>query len=135
MPNFSKKEFFLYCLRGVVAFIFLQTLFYKFTGAPESVAIFSKLGMEPWGRIGTGILELLTSILLFVPGWNWFGSLLGLGLMSGAVLAHLFVIGIEQENDGGLLFFMALGNALICIVLLWLERKTLTAVLRKRIQK
>ncbi len=91
--------------------------------------------MEPWGRIGTGILELIVSILLFVPGWNWFGSLLGLGLMSGAVFSHLFVIGIEQENDGGLLFFLALGNALICVVLLCLERKTVTAVLRKQIQK
>ncbi|EMJ96506.1 DoxX family membrane protein [Leptospira alstonii] len=131
----SKKKIFLYCLRTIVALIFLQTLFYKFTGASESVAIFSKLGMEPWGRIGTGILELIVSILLFVPGWNWFGSLLGLGLMSGAVFSHLFVIGIEQENDGGLLFFLALGNALICVVLLCLERKTVTAVLRKQIQK
>ncbi|AXR62617.1 DoxX family protein [Leptospira mayottensis] len=128
----SKKKLLLYCLRTIVAFVFLQTLFYKFTGAPESVAIFSKLGVEPWGRIGTGILELVTSILLFLPGWNWLGSFLGLGLMSGAVFSHLFVIGIEQENDGGLLFLLALGNAILCILLLWMEKDTLTAVLRKR---
>ncbi|EMF92484.1 DoxX family protein [Leptospira santarosai str. ST188] len=128
----SKKKLLLYCLRTIVALVFLQTLFYKFTGASESVAIFSKLGMEPWGRIGIGILELVASILLFTPGWNWFGSLLGLGLMSGAIFSHLFVIGIEQENDGGLLFLLALGNMFLCGLLLWLERNTLTAVLRKR---
>lgn len=122
----------MYCLRTIVALVFLQTLFYKFTGASESVAIFSKLGMEPWGRIGIGILELVASILLFMPGWNWFGSLLGLGLMSGAIFSHVFVIGIEQENDGGLLFLLALGNMFLCGLLLWLERNTLTAVLRKR---
>ncbi len=122
----------MYCLRIIVAFILLQTLFYKFTGASESVAIFSKLGVEPWGRIGTGILELAASILLFLPGWNWLGSFLGLGLMSGAIFSHVFVIGIEQENDGGLLFLLALGNAIICSLLLWLEKDTLMAVLRKR---
>ncbi|EMI68517.1 hypothetical protein [Leptospira noguchii] len=130
-----KKKLLLNCLRGIVAFTFLQTLFYKFTGATESVAIFSKLGMEPWGRIGTGILEFIVSILLFIPGWNWLGSLLGLSLMSGAILSHVFVIGIEQENDGGLLFFLALGNAVICTLLLWQEKETLTAILRKHFQK
>lgn len=130
----SLKKRLLKYLRGIVAFIFLQTLFYKFTGAPESVAIFSKLGMEPWGRIGTGILELIVSILLFIPGWSWLGSLLGLGLMLGAILSHVFVIGIEQENDGGFLF-LALGNAVICTLLLWQEKETLTAILRKHFQK
>ncbi|MBE8365502.1 DoxX family protein [Leptospira borgpetersenii] len=131
----SSKKLLLYCLRTIVAFILLQTLFYKFTGASESVAIFSKLGVEPWGRIGTGILELVASILLFLPGWNWLGSFLGLGLMSGAVFSHLFVIGIEQDNDGGLLFLLALGNAILCILLLWLEKDILTIVLRKRFLK
>ncbi|EKP04391.1 DoxX-like family protein [Leptospira kirschneri str. 2008720114] len=130
-----KKKILLNCLRGIVAFTFLQTLFYKFTGASESVAIFSKLGIEPWGRIGTGILEFIVSILLFIPGWNWLGSLFGLILMSGAILSHVFVIGIEQENDGGLLFFLALGNAVICTLLLWQEKETLTRILRKHFQK
>ncbi|OOV44116.1 DoxX-like family protein [Leptospira kirschneri serovar Pomona] len=130
-----KKKILLNCLRGIVAFTFLQTLFYKFTGASESVAIFSKLGMEPWGRIGTGILEFIVSILLFIPGWNWLGSLFGLILMSGAILSHMFVIGIEQENDGGLLFFLALGNAVICTLLLWQEKEILTRILRKHFQK
>ncbi|TGK27857.1 DoxX-like family protein [Leptospira yasudae] len=133
----SRKKILLYLLRTIVAFIFLQTLFYKFTAAPESVAIFSKLGAEPWGRIGTGILELAASILLFLPDprLRWTGALLGLGLMSGAILSHLFVIGIEQENDGGFLFFLALASAVVCALLLWLEKETLTDVLRKRNRK
>lgn len=130
--DLSKKNLILICLRTLVALIFLQTLFFKFSGAPESVAIFSKLNAEPWGRIGTGVLELLTSILLFVPGIGWFGALLGAGIMSGAILSHLFVIGIEQENDGGFLFFLALTSALICLLLLWAERDRLTAIVRKR---
>ncbi|TGM03775.1 DoxX-like family protein [Leptospira barantonii] len=131
----NSKKLLFYFLRTAVAFIFLQTLFYKFTGAPESVLIFTKLGIEPWGRIGTGVLELIAAILLFVPGSNSIGALLGLGLMSGAIFSHLFVIGVEQENDGGLLFFLALGSAAICAFLLWMERQTLTSVLRKRFQK
>ncbi|PJZ52493.1 DoxX family protein [Leptospira adleri] len=130
--DLSKKNLILICLRILVALIFLQTLFFKFTGAPESVAIFSKLNAEPWGRIGTGVLELFASVLLFVPGFGWSGALLGVGLMSGAILSHLFVIGIEQENDGGFLFFLALTSAFFCLLLLWAERNRLTEFVRKR---
>ncbi|XDD52115.1 DoxX family membrane protein [Leptospira sp. WS92.C1] len=133
--HLSKKTLVLQSLRLVVASIFLQTLFYKFTGASESIAIFSKLGAEPWGRIGTGVLELIASVLLFVPGFGWLGALFGLGLMSGAILSHLFVIGIEHENDGGLLFFLALGSAILCILLLRMEKETLTKILRKEMKK
>lgn len=96
------------------------------------MAIFSKLNAEPWGRIGTGVLELFASVLLFVPGFGWSGALLGVGLMSGAILSHLFVIGIEQENDGGFLFFLALTSAFVCLLLLWAERDRLTEFVRKR---
>ncbi|TGK20414.1 DoxX family protein [Leptospira stimsonii] len=133
VSNQTIKNRILICLRILVAFIFLQTLFFKFTGAPESVAIFSKLNSEPWGRIGTGILELLASILLFVPGFGWSGAFLGAALMFGAILSHIFVIGIEQENDGGFLFFLALTSATICLLLLWMEREKLTEIVRKRI--
>ncbi|MBM9500602.1 DoxX family protein [Leptospira sp. 201903071] len=133
--NLSKKNRILVLLRFFVALIFLQTLFFKFTGAPESVAIFSKLGAEPWGRIGTGVLELIASILLLIPGFGWSGALLGAGLMSGAILSHLFVIGIEQENDGGFLFALALTSAAACLILLWMEREKVTEILRKRMQK
>jgi hypothetical protein len=81
--------------RVVAAAILLQTLFFKFTAAPESVYILTKVGVEPWGRIGSGIAELIAAILLFVPGLTWLGAALALGIMGGAVLSHLTVLGIE----------------------------------------
>ena len=94
--------------RFVVAIIFLQTLFFKFTGAPESVKIFTELGMEPVGRIGIGILELIAAVLLILPKTSWLGGILGAGLMVGAIGAHLTMLGIEVEGDGGSLFIFAL---------------------------
>jgi len=99
-------------LRLVTAGILLQTLFFKFTGAEESVYIFRTLGMEPWGRIGTGVMELVASGLLLAPGTVAYGALLAMGLMGGAIMSHLTVLGIEVRGDGGLLF------ALACIVFL-----------------
>ena len=54
-------------LRGIIAFIFIQSLYYKFTGHAEAVHIFTTIGMEPFGRIVVGIAELIVSILLFIP--------------------------------------------------------------------
>lgn len=95
-------------LRIVAAIILLQTLFFKFTAAPESVYIFSKVGGEPWGRIGSGVVELIAAMLLLSPRFNWLGSLLAFGVMAGAILSHLTIIGIEVQGDKGLLFGLAL---------------------------
>ena len=95
-------------LRIIAALIMLQTLYFKFSGAEESVYIFSQLGMEPWGRIGTGVFELIASVLILYPKTTFFGSVLGIGLMSGAVIAHVLKLGIEVKNDGGQLFIYAL---------------------------
>ncbi len=84
-------------LRLVAAIIMLQTLFFKFTGAEESVYIFSQLGLEPWGRIGTGILELIASILILHPSTTFFGSVLAVGLMTGAIVTHLTKLGIDTQ--------------------------------------
>ncbi len=86
----------------------LQTLFFKFTAAPESVYIFSTLGLEPWGRIGIGILELVASILILIPRTTAFGAVLALGLMGGALFFHLTKLGIVVQGDGGQLFIYAL---------------------------
>ncbi len=94
----------------VAAVILLQTLFFKFTGAEESVWIFSQLGAEPWGRLGTGALELVAALLLLVPRTAALGAVLSLGLISGAILGHLTVLGVVVHGDGGLLF------ALACVV-------------------
>jgi uncharacterized membrane protein YphA (DoxX/SURF4 family) len=95
-------------LRLTAAIILLQTLFFKFTAAPESVYIFTKVGAEPWGRIGSGIAELIAAALLLTPRFNWLGSLIALGVMVGAILSHLTVLGIEVQGDKGLLFALAL---------------------------
>ncbi len=105
-------------LRIVAAAILLQTLFFKFTAAAESVALFSKLGVEPWGRIGTGVVELIAGILLLIPTTVFVGAFLGVGLMSGAILSHLFVIGIESKGDGGQLFILAIIELACCITIL-----------------
>jgi len=98
--------------KGIAAFLMLQTLFFKFTGSPESVYIFSTLGMEPLGRIGTGVGELIASILILLPRTTWLGALGAIGLMSGAIFFHFTKLGIEVMNDGGQLFIYA------CLVLL-----------------
>ena len=91
-----------------VAVILLQTLFFKFTGAEESVFIFSTLGVEPWGRYASGLVELVAAALLLVPGCATYGALLSLGVISGAIVSHLTVLGIEVRGDGGLLFALAM---------------------------
>jgi predicted neutral ceramidase superfamily lipid hydrolase len=97
-------------LRGIAAVILLQTLFFKFTGAKESVYIFSMLGMEPWGRIGSGIAELAAAALLLIPSTVVFGALLSLGVITGAILSHLVKLGIALPavGDHGELFALAL---------------------------
>ena len=99
-------------VRLVAAGVLLQTLYFKFTGAPESVYIFTTLGAEPWGRIGSGIAELIASGLLLWSGTAGLGGLLAAALMAGAIFSHLTRLGIAVQRDGGLLF------ALACIVLI-----------------
>src|SRR3954469_22537690 len=84
--------------RIAAAIILLQTLFFKFTAAPESVYIFSKLGLEPWGRIGTGIMELIASVLLLIPRTTSIGAFLAAGIMSGAIFSHLTKLGIAVQG-------------------------------------
>lgn len=119
------KQLIFWGLRIIAALIMLQTLFYKFSGAEESVYIFSTLGMEPWGRIGTGVAELAASILLLIPRTTLFGALLGLGVMSGALFFHLTKLGIEVMCDHGQLFIYATIVFLCCLVLCWSFRNQL----------
>lgn len=116
------KAVFTWFLRFFVAVILLQTLYFKFTAAAESVFIFSKLGMEPYGRIATGIFELVAAVLILMPRTTIFGALLGLGLMIGAVVSHIFVLGIEVQNDRGTLFMLALLVLISCAVLIYKDK-------------
>jgi uncharacterized membrane protein YphA (DoxX/SURF4 family) len=106
-----------WALRIIAAIILLQTLYFKFSGHEESVALFTKLGIEPWGRIGTGVMELIASILLLIPATVFIGAFLGIGLMAGAILSHLTILGIESNGDGGQLFIMAVVVLVSCFIL------------------
>lgn len=112
-------------LRIIAAVILLQTLFFKFSGAEESVYIFSTLGMEPWGRIGTGVVELIASVLILIPRTTFFGAILALGTMSGAIFFHLTRLGIEVRGDHGQLFIYALLVFISAGILAWTHRKQL----------
>ncbi|MFN0034133.1 MAG: DoxX family membrane protein [Saprospiraceae bacterium] len=118
-------------LRLVAAGILAQTLFFKFSGAAESVWIFEQLGAEPWGRLGSGVAELVCAVLLFLPRLAWLGALGGLGVMSGAIVSHLFILGIEVQGDGGLLFFLAVVVFVCCAVTLWLRREDVRVFLSR----
>lgn len=120
----------IWILRSLAAIILLQTLFFKFTAAPESVYIFSKIGMEPWGRIGIGVLELVCSILILIPATSLFGALLGVGLMAGALFFHLTKLGISVQNDGGQLFIYALIVFLSSIAIIVIRRDELNALIQ-----
>jgi hypothetical protein len=121
----------LWALRIVAAAIMLQTLYFKFTGAPESVYIFSTLHAEPFGRIGSGIVELIASILLLIPRTTFIGAMMGLGTMSGALLSHVFILGIEIQGDGGQLFYLGLITAVCCAILAFVYRAQLNIILAK----
>jgi len=109
----------------IAALILLQTLYFKFTGAAESVYIFDQLGLEPYGRIGTGILELIIAALLLVKRSSLVGGILGVGVITGALFSHIFVLGIEVQDDGGLLFGLALLVFVLCFVTIWTQKEKL----------
>lgn len=103
--------------------ILLQTLYFKFSAHPESVAVFTTLGVEPWGRILSGVVELIAAIALIIPASRLYGAMAGAGVMVGAILSHLFVIGIESGDDGGTLFILALVVLASCLAILVVRKK------------
>jgi uncharacterized membrane protein YphA (DoxX/SURF4 family) len=115
-------------LRLVAAVIMLQTLYFKFSAAPESVYIFSTVGMEPWGRIFVGVLELIASVLILIPRTTAYGALIGIGVMTGAVFMHLTRLGIVVQNDSGKLFVMAVVVLVICLVLVYWHRSSISGM-------
>tara|TARA_R110000796_G_scaffold74374_1_gene167348 strand:- start:346592 stop:346990 length:399 start_codon:yes stop_codon:yes gene_type:complete len=117
MRNKKSKKIVSWIFRLLAALIMLQTLFFKFTGAEESIYIFTQVGMEPWGRYMTGVVELIASVLLLTNRYEW-GALLGLGTISGAILFHLTKLGIEVQGDGGYLFALAIAVFVSCMTIL-----------------
>lgn len=107
--------------RVLAAIIMLQTLYFKFSASPESVYIFTAVGIEPWGRIGVGVMELIASALILVTATAWLGAGLALGLMAGAIGMHLTLLGIEVQNDGGQLFLYAVIVLVCSLYVLWYD--------------
>jgi uncharacterized membrane protein YphA (DoxX/SURF4 family) len=126
----GSKRIFSWVLRLIAVFIMVQSLFFKFSAAPESIYIFSTLGMEPWGRIGTGVIELIASVLILIPRTTWLGALIGIGTMSGAIFFHLTKLGVEVQGDGGQLFIYAVITLVNCILLAWLEWSQISKLYR-----
>lgn len=122
---------FYWIARVVAALIMLQTLYFKFTASAESVEIFSRIGMEPWGRIGVGILELIASVLILMNRTAWMGALVAIGLMTGAIVMHLTVLGIAVQNDGGYLFLLAVVVLVSGIFVLLKNRTRLVMMVRE----
>ncbi len=119
---------FLWILRLLAAVILLQTLYFKFTAHPQSVKLFTELGMEPWGRIGTGIFELIAALLILYPRTTVYGALLGMGLMAGALFFHLTKLGIVFDGDA-ILFTYALIVFISCAILVLFARKQLLSLI------
>lgn len=118
-------------LRIAVAIILIQTLRFKFTAHPDSVYIFETVGLEPYGRIGIGTLELIAGILLLIPKTIWAGALLTMGLIGGAILMHLTKLGIEVKGDGGVLFYTAIITFLLSTIILYYYRKDIPIIGKK----
>lgn len=110
-------------LRIIVAVILIQTLRFKFTAHPDSVFIFETAGLEPYGRIGIGVLELIAGILLLIPKTVWLGASITIGVISGAIFMHLIKLGIEVNNDGGVLFITAVVTFILSAIILYIYKK------------
>lgn len=120
-----------WALQIIAAAILGQTLFFKFSGAPESIYIFSKLGAEPWGRLGTGAAELVAAVLLLTPWQPVLGAVLAAGLMTGAIGSHLGPLGIDVQGDHGLLFTLGIITFLSAMLIIALRRRQLANLLRR----
>jgi uncharacterized membrane protein YphA (DoxX/SURF4 family) len=121
----------IWILRLVPAIILLQTLYFKFTAQPESVQLFTRIGMEPYGRIGTGVLELVAAILILIPRYTGYGAILGLVMMTGALYFHLTKIGIFFGGDA-LLFIYAVITFVCCALLIFIYKTRLESQLKRK---
>lgn len=125
-----KNPIFIWIVKLIAVVILVQTLYFKFTAAEESVYIFSTLGIEPFGRIGSGIAELIAAILILIPRTTLIGAIMASGVIMGAIFSHLFVLGIEVKNDGGTLFILAIITLICCMFLIFQNRKAIPDLLK-----
>lgn len=122
-------------LRLLVSIIFLETLYFKFTAHPDSLLIFYQLGIEPWGRIGLGVIELIIAILILHPKTNLIGMVGSLVVILGALFSHILILGVNFNNDGGRLFTLSVIVLIASITFLLMHKKDLISLLLKVIKK
>lgn len=118
-------------LRLIATAILFQTLFFKFTGAAESKFIFNSLGVEPWGRWIAGLSELVAGVLLLITPTQILGAAMALGIMTGALMSHILILGIVVRNDQGMLFSLACIVFMLCATILLLQRHQMLLLVRK----
>ena len=128
-----KNPIFIWIVKLIAAVILVQTLYFKFSAAEESVYIFSTLGIEPFGRIGSGIAELIAAILILIPRTTLIGAIMASGVIMGAIFSHLFVLGIEVKNDGGTLFTLAIITLICCLTLIYDQRNKIPDLLKLKV--
>lgn len=128
-----KNPIFIWIVKLIAVVILVQTLYFKFTGAEESVYIFQTLGVEPLGRIGSGIVELIASILILIPRTTLLGALMAMGTMVGAIFSHIFVLGIIVKDDGGTLFTLAIITLICCLILVYNQKNKIPDLLRLKL--
>ena len=128
-----KNPIFIWIVKLIAVIILVQTLYFKFTGAEESVYIFQTLGVEPLGRIGSGIVELIASILILIPRTTLLGALMAMGTMVGAIFSHIFVLGIIVKDDGGTLFTLAIITLICCLILVYNQKNKIPDLLRLKL--
>jgi uncharacterized membrane protein YphA (DoxX/SURF4 family) len=124
------KSIVYWLVKLIPAIILLQTLFFKFSASPESVYIFTTVGIEPWGRILTGCVELIAAVLLLVPRFSFYGAFLAAGVMFGAIISHFTILGIEIMDDGGLLFLYAMLVFVFSLVVIYIEKQKINDILK-----
>jgi len=111
------KKYYSLLLRITVAIIYIQTLYFKFTAHPDSVYIFTKMGVEPFGRISLGVIELIISIGILIPKTKYAAIVMSIAIVLGALMSHIFILGIIVNGDNGLLFSLACLIFLLSILL------------------
>ena len=140
----AAKRYLPWLLVAYVVFVFVQSLFFKFTGSEETTIIFNTIGdwmsgigldfiapaFKSVGGYAVGATELIASVLLLNPKTRKLGAALGIAVISGAIFFHLFTpLGVNRivdaagNTDGGVLFYMACGVWVSCAILLFLECK------------
>lgn len=139
MPPMRKQTIVAFVLSLYISFVFVQSLFFKWTGSEESIFIFATLRdwsgiglFEPFGRWFIGFSELIAALLLlFVPRGRMWGAGMAFVIISGAIFFHLFTpLGVEIKGDGGLLFALACGVWLSSVAILVIHRTEVLSVTR-----